>query len=183
MWFLWIFRESYVKIVSSSIFCEIWLTKLVNDNKSSEYVFYFAECMMCTLTIELWNQILCRIIKRQGYNIQHSLLQYIFVFGHLLNNFSSLRELLNWLIYKELMNRIFLIFWLPYYQTLIEMVNVVSVILALSVVENRLATSAKFDCEAWRRSLVDWDKIIKCGSEEGTPIKCGAIRRLYIVFC
>ena len=63
-----------------------------------------------------------------------------------------------------------------------KMANVVSVILALSVVENRLATSAKFDCEAWRRSLVDWDKIIKCGSVEGTPIKCAVIRRSYIVF-
>ena len=62
------------------------------------------------------------------------------------------------------------------------MANVVSVILALSVVENRLATGAKFDCEAWRRSLVDYDKIIKCGTEEGRQIKCAVIRRLYIVF-
>ena len=59
------------------------------------------------------------------------------------------------------------------------MANVVSVILALSVVENRLATGAKFDCEAWRRSLVDYDKIIKCGTEEGRQIKCAVIRRLY----
>ena len=72
-----------INIVISSIFYKIWLTELVNankssnDNKSSLFVLHFAECMMCTLTIGLRNQLLRRIIKHQGYNIKHSLLQYI----------------------------------------------------------------------------------------------------------
>ena len=61
------------------------------------------------------------------------------------------------------------------------MANIVSVIFALSVVENRLSLGSKFECEKWRKALTDFQKIVKCGSKEGKPIKCAVIRRLYIV--
>ena len=62
-----------------------------------------------------------------------------------------------------------------------KMANVVSVVLALSLVESRLSLGSKFECELWRKALTDFQTIVKCGSEEGKLIKHGVIRRSYIV--
>ena len=61
------------------------------------------------------------------------------------------------------------------------MANVVSVVIALSLVESRLSLGSKFECELWRKALTDFQTIVKCGSEEGKLIKHGVIRRSYIV--